>query len=233
MSQHREPARADFSPFSQQKGDREICLDGRWKFNWTKTPDEQPADFYKIDFDDSGWATFPVPGEWEVRPLPNAKDGSLTADDTKRYGTPIYSSSGYTFKINPPYVMTKPKETYTAFIERNPTGCYRRWVEIPKEWHGKTVHLRFGSVSSAFEVYVNGKYVGYSQGAMEPAEFADIPVEVGSNGKALIALKVYKYSDGSYLEDQDQWRLGGIHRSVTMYITEDIRIRDVGVRTEA
>ena len=181
LSQHREAPRADFMPFHAKKGDRELSLDGMWKFNWTKTPDEQPTDFYKTSFDDSAWKEFPVPGDWEVNwmLLDEKSDYKyVKANDLKQktaFGTPIYSSSGYTFKINPPYVMGKPKETYTAFEERNPTGCYRRWVEIPSEWQGKTVHLRIGSAASAVEVYVNGKYVGYSQGAMEPAEFVINP----------------------------------------------------------
>lgn len=249
LSQHREAPRADFMPFHAKKGDRDLSLDGMWKFNWTKTPDEQPADFYKMDYDDSAWTNFPVPGDWEVNwMLLDKASGSkyVKANDLKQktaFGTPIYSSSGYTFKINPPYVMGKPKETFTAFEERNPTGCYRRWVEIPSAWQGKTVHLRIGSAASAVEVYVNGKYVGYSQGAMEPAEFVINPtspdpstggesLKGGGVKKVLVALKVYKYCDGSYLEDQDQWRLGGLHRSVSMYVTEPLRIRDLGVRTE-
>ncbi len=242
LSQHREAPRADFMPFRDKKGDREMSLDGMWKFHWTKTPDEQPADFYKTSFDDSAWKEFPVPGDWEVNwmLLDEKSDYKyVKANDLKQktaFGTPIYSSSGYTFKINPPYVMGKPKGTFTAFEERNPTGCYRRWVEIPAAWQGKTVHLRIGSAASAVEVYVNGKYVGYSQGAMEPAEFVispDIPGIPGTPAysKVLVALKVYKYSDGSYLEDQDQWRLGGLHRSVSMFATEPLRIRDLGVRT--
>lgn len=238
LSQHREAPRADFTPYLNKKGDRTISLDGLWKFNWTKTPDDQPVDFYKLDFDDSAWKDFPVPGDWEVNSmLLDAKSPlrEVNAQEPKirsAFGTPIYSSSGYTFKINPPYVMTKPKETFTAFVERNPTGCYRRWVAIPSEWQGKTVHLRIGSAASAVEVYVNGKYVGYSQGAMEPAEFVLPPLTPPNGGEPiLIALKVYKYCDGSYLEDQDQWRLGGLHRSVSMYVTEPLRIRDLGVRT--
>lgn len=213
MSINREPARASFVPYGNTPGDRQMSLDGMWKFNWTKTPDEQPADFYKKDFDDTAWTTFSVPGDWEVN----------------GYGTPIYSSSGYTFKIDPPFVMKEPKRKYTAFIERNPTGCYRRTFNVPAEWNGKEVYIHFGSVASAFYVYVNGRMAGYSEGSMEPAEFRLTPyLEQGEN---LIALKVLKYSDGSYLEDQDMWRLAGIHRSVYLYATPKIRIRDFGVRT--
>ena len=213
LQKNRMPARAAFMPYLQQGGDMSIKLDGDWKFNWTKTPDEQPSDFYNLTFNDSGWKTFRVPGDWEMN----------------GYGTPIYSSSGYTFKINPPFVMQEPKKTYTAYIERNPTGCYRRTFTVPATWNGKEVFVRFGAVSSAFYVYVNGKEVGYSQGSMEPAEFCITPYL--KEGENLIALKVMKYSDGSYLEDQDMWRIAGIHRSIELYATPKIRIADFGVRT--
>ena len=224
---NREPARADFHHAG------EISLNGEWKFNWTLTPDEQPDGFWQTDFNDSSWKTFPVPADWEMN----------------GYGTPIYSSSGYTFKINPPYVMTTPKESYTAYVERNPTGVYRRTFTIPAEWQDKEVYIHFGSVSSAFYVWVNGQRVGYSQGAMEPAEFRITPYinpspnpsrgrgvqkaspRGGLEGVNHITLEVLKYSDGSYLEDQDQWRLAGIHRGIYLYATEKIRIRDFGVRT--
>lgn len=213
LSINREPARADFIPYLNTKGDMSMTLDGLWKFNWTRTPDKQPADFFKKDFDDSGWKTFPVPGDWEMN----------------GYGTPIYSSSGYTFKIDPPFVMKEPKKAYTAYIERNPTGCYRRTFKVPAAWKGKEVYIHFGSVSSAFYIYVNGKRAGYSQGSMEPAEFRLTPYI--NDGENQISLMVFKYSDGSYLEDQDMWRIGGIHRSVYLYATPKIRISDFGVRT--
>ena len=211
---NREPARADFHHVG------EISLNGEWKFNWTLTPDEQPDGFWQPDFNDSSWKTFPVPADWEMN----------------GYGTPIYSSSGYTFKINPPYVMTTPKESYTAYVERNPTGVYRRTFTIPAEWQDKEVYIHFGSVSSAFYVWVNGQRVGYSQGAMEPAEFRITPFLKSNHQHPTpitqhLVLEVLKYSDGSYLEDQDQWRLAGIHRGIYLYATEKIRIRDFGVRT--
>ena len=194
--------------------DTNMSLDGKWKFNWTKTPSEQPSDFYLVNFDDSSWKLLDVPGDWEMN----------------GYGTPIYSSSGYTFKINPPYVMQAPKRNYTAYTERNPTGCYRRTFSIPQSWDGKEIFIHFGAVSSAFYLYVNGHEVGYSQGSMEPAEFRITPYL--TKGQNTIALKVMKYSDGSYLEDQDMWRIAGIHRSISLYATTQIRISDLGIRTE-
>lgn len=192
-----------------------LPLDGLWKFNWTKTPDEQPTDFYKIGFDDSKWQIFPIPGDWEMN----------------GYGTPIYSSSGYTFKINPPFVMGTPKTKYTAFIERNPTGCYRNSFVVPENWEGKEIYICLESVSSAFYLWINGKKVGYSQGSMEPAEF-NITKYLTLGKKNLFSIEVLKYSDGSYLEDQDMWRLAGIHRSVYLYAAPKLHIRDFGVRTE-
>ncbi len=213
LHKNRLPARAAFTVWHKQKGDMTQTLDGDWKFNWTKTPQEQPQDFYKASFDDRAWKTFPVPADWEVN----------------GYGTPIYSSSGYTFKIDPPFVMKEPKKTYTAYTERNPTGCYRRTFTVPAAWKGKEVFVRFGAVSSAFYLYINGEEAGYSQGSMEPAEFRI--TQYLKEGENLIALKVLKYSDGSYLEDQDMWRIAGIHRSVELYATPKIRIADFGVRT--
>ena len=213
LQKNRMPARAAFMPFINDKGDMQLSLNGEWKFNWTKTPDEQPQDFFNTSFDDSGWKTFPVPGDWEMN----------------GFGTPIYSSSGYTFKIDPPFVMKEPKKSYTAYVERNPTGCYRRTFSVPTEWKGKEVFVRFGAVSSAFYLYVNGQEVGYSQGSMEPAEFRITPYL--KDGQNQIAMKVMKYSDGSYLEDQDMWRIAGIHRGIELYATPKIRIADFGVRT--
>jgi len=210
---NREPTRAAFTPFEAEDGDMSLSLDGLWRFNWTPTPDEQPADFFKDDFDDSAWKSFSVPGDWELN----------------GYGTPIYCSSGYTFKINPPFVMGEPKKNYTAFAERNPTGCYRRDFTVPQSWRDKEVFLRFGSVSSAFYLYVNGVFVGYSEGSMEPAEFR--VTQYLRQGSNIVALKVFKYSDGSYLEDQDMWRIAGIHRSVQLYATPKLRISDLGIRT--
>ena len=215
----REPARAYFMPYGEKAGDRQLSLDGLWKFHWTKTPDEQPEGFFRTDFDDASWPLFPVPGNWEVPPT-----------GYPRYGTPIYSSSGYTFKIDPPRVMGEPKKNYTAYEERNPTGVYRRQFTLPAQWQGQEVYLRFGAVSSAFYVWVNGKRAGYSQGSMEPAEFR--VTDYLRPGMNQITLEVLKYSDGSYLEDQDMWRMAGIHRSITLYTTPKIRIRDFGIRTQ-
>lgn len=209
---NREPARAYFIPYDKQKGDRQLSLNGTWAFRWTKTPDERIKDFYRTDYDVASWKTLSVPANWEVN----------------GYGTPIYISAGYPFKIDPPYVMKEPKKEWTTYEERNPTGQYKRTFTLPDGWQKGQTFLRFEGVMSAFYVWINGEKVGYSQGSMEPSEFSVTPyIKKGINQ---IAIEVYKYCDGSYLEDQDFWRFGGIHRDVLLYHTPDIRLRDVAVR---
>ena len=213
---NREPARAYFIPYGEKAGDRMLSLNGEWQFRWTKTPQWRIKDFYRTDFDDSGWIKFPVPANWEVN------------DGNHSFGTPIYISAGYPFKIDPPYVMSEPKREWTTYEERNPTGQYRRTFTLPAGWQAGQTFLRFEGVMSAFYVWINGKKVGYSQGSMEPSEFNITSyLQQGDNQ---IAVEVYKYSDGSYLEDQDFWRFGGIHRDVLLYHTPDIRLRDVAIR---
>ena len=210
---NREPARAYYIPYGVSKGDRTLSLNGDWHFRWTKTPDELIKDFYRTDYDVSSWKTLAVPANWEVN----------------GYGTPIYVSAGYPFKIDPPYVTREPKKEWTTYVERNPTGQYKRTFLLPAAWQSGQTLLRFEGVMSAFYVWINGKRVGYSQGSMEPSEFN--VTSYLKDGENQIAVEVYKYSDGSYLEDQDFWRFGGIHRDVLLYHTPDVRLRDVAVRT--
>lgn len=219
---NRESARAYFIPFAteQQALSGDInqspyfqSLNGSWKFHWVARPEERPANFFKTDFNDSGWKTIPVPSNWEMQ----------------GYGTPIYVSSGYAFKIDPPRVTSEPKQDYTTYKERNPVGSYRRSFTLPEAWTNRQVFVRFEGVQSAFYIWINGKKVGYSQGSMSPSEF-DITdyVQTGNNQ---IAVEVYRWSDGSYLEDQDMWRTSGIHRDVYLYSTSDVRISNFAVRT--
>ncbi|MBQ2728036.1 MAG: beta-galactosidase, partial [Alistipes sp.] len=143
---NREPARAAFIPFGEVKGDRTLSLNGTWRFRWTKTPDERVVDFYRTDFDDRAWVDFPVPANWEIN----------------GYGTPIYASAGYVFKIDPQRVMGTPKQKFTTFEERNPVGQYRRTFTLPEGWREGQTFLRFEGVMSAFYVWINGERVGYS-----------------------------------------------------------------------
>jgi len=211
---NREPARAAYIGFDKTAADRQISFTGLWKFHWSPTPEAKVKDFFVPDFNDRDWKCFPVPANWEVN----------------GFGTPIYISAGYSFKIDPPRVTTTPPEKYTAFIERNPVGQYRRTFSLPEKWNANgQIFLRFDGVQSAFYVWINGQKVGYSQGSMEPAEFN--VTKYLKSGENQISIEVYKYSDGSYLEDQDMWRLGGIHRDITLYFTPQIRISDFFVRT--
>lgn len=218
-----EPPRATFVPFPNANaalaGDRESSpffrsLDGAWKFNWVSKPDERPTNFFQTDFDDSAWKTIDVPSNWEM----------------KGYGVPIYLGSGYPFKMDPPRVTDPPPTNWTAFAQRNPVGSYRRTFELPANWAGRRVFIHFDGVESAFYLWVNGQRVGYSQDSRTPAEF-DLTdyLQPGTNQ---LAVEVYRWSDGSYLEDQDKWRMSGIFRPVYLYSTAGARIRDFAVRTE-
>jgi beta-galactosidase len=218
-----EAPRATFVPFpdvaSALNGDREgspFCrsLDGLWKFNWVPKPEDRPTNFFLADFDDSSWTNIDVPSNWEM----------------KGYGVPIYLGSGYTFKMDPPRVTGEPKTIWTAFAQRNPVGSYRRTFELPAAWAGRRVFIHFDGVESAFYLWVNGRRVGYSQDSRTPAEF-DL-TDYTQPGTNQLAVEVYRWSDGSYLEDQDKWRMSGIFRPVYLYSTAEARIRDFAVRTE-
>ncbi|QDV74062.1 glycoside hydrolase family 2 TIM barrel-domain containing protein [Botrimarina mediterranea] len=220
---NRLPARATFWPFASVEaarvGDREVSplvksLCGDWRFDWAPTPADAPADSWLNGFPSSSWARLPVPSSWQMH----------------GYGTPIYKSSGYPFRIAPPRVTCEPPSTWTTFKDRNPVGSYWREFETPREWRGKRVFLHFAGVEGAFETWVNGDFVGYSEGSRSPAEFeVTSRLQTGAN---TIAVRVYRYSDGSYLEDQDMWRLSGIHREVLLVATPAARIADFTVRTD-
>ena len=183
-------------------------LNGTWKFNWVKHPDERPLDFYKPAFDVSGWKDIPVPSCWQVL----------------GYGTPYYKNMGYIIKKDYPRVMTDPPQDYTAFVERNPVGSYRRDFELPADWSGRRVFLAFSGVDSAFFVWVNGEKVGYSVNSRNTAEFDVTPYV--RPGKNMIAVEVYRFSSGTWLEDQDMWRLSGIFRNVYLWSAPQVHIRD-------
>ncbi len=179
-------------------------LNGQWRFNWVEKPVQRPEDFYRMDFDDSQWDHIDVPSNWQL----------------KGYGIPIYLNHPYPFKKNPPFIQHN----------NNPVGSYRTTFLVPKKWEGRRIFLNFDGVESAFYVWVNGNKVGYSQGSRLPAEF-DIThyLEQGEN---LLAVEVYRWSDGSYLECQDFWRLSGIFRDVYLYSTPSVHIRDFEVKTD-
>jgi beta-galactosidase len=198
---------AEASPFRRS-------LDGDWKFSFAPRPEEAPADFFRPEFDDRGWTNLPVPSNWELH----------------GFGTPIYLGSGYPFKTDPPYVTDTPPTNWTAYAQRDPVGSYRRTFVLPSEWAGRRVFLHFDGVGSVFYLWVNGRELGFSKDSRTPAEFElTDSVHPGTN---LVAVQVYRWSDGSYLEDQDMWRLSGIFRPVWLYSTANFRLRDFTVRTK-
>jgi beta-galactosidase len=218
-----ERPRATFVPFPDvqsalNRKDEEspfyFSLDGVWKFRWVTNPDLVQTNFFQTDFDDSSWGMIDVPSCVEMR----------------GHGIPIYVSSGYPFKIDPPRVMGTPPTNYTSFAQRNPVSSYRRNFELPMNWKNRRVFLHFDGVESAFYVWVNGNKVGYSQGSRTPAEF-DITGFLTPRTNQ-IAVEVFRWSDGSYLEDQDMWRMSGIFRDVYLYSTAATRVRDFAVRTD-
>ncbi|MDB6080100.1 MAG: glycoside hydrolase family 2 barrel, partial [Akkermansiaceae bacterium] len=184
-------------------------LDGKWKFNWVATPAERPADFFKPAFDTSRWKDIDVPSSWQLQ----------------GYGTPIYTNYTYPFKFDPPRVMGEPPKDWTAFHDRNPVGSYKRSFTVPENWKGKEIFINFDGVDSFFYLWINGSYAGFSKDSRTAACF-DLTkyLKAGENS---IAVEVYQYSDGAYLEDQDMFRLNGIFRSVSLYATSKVQIRDV------
>ncbi|TWU51769.1 glycoside hydrolase family 2 TIM barrel-domain containing protein [Rubripirellula reticaptiva] len=186
-------------------------LNGDWKFNWVNHPDKRPMGFFEQDFNDADWDSIKVPSNVELL----------------GYGTPIYTNMTYPFQKSPPRLMDTPPEDFTTFTERNPVSSYRRTFDLPASWEGRQTHLTFNGVESAFYLWVNGQKVGYSQDSRTPAEF-DITKFV-QPGKNLIAVEVYRYSDGSYLEDQDFWRLSGIFRDVYLTSLAAIDLADLTV----
>ena len=191
----------------------EKSLNGNWKFTYAGTPDALPADFFKPTFNVSKWNDIPVPSNWEMH----------------GYGTPLYTNIIYPFNpTNFPRVMDTPLERrFTNFLphKRNPSGAYVRDFRVSSDWLNTKVILRFDGVSSAFDVWINGAHVGYSEDSRLPSSF-DITKYLRS-GKNRIAVKVLKYSDGSFFEDQDFWRLSGIFRDVTIITTPKVRISDI------
>ena len=228
LSQGREESRAFFVPFANRaealKGKRSDSslvklLNGDWKFHWAPQPDKRPMDFYKPETDVSNWADIDVPSNWQMR----------------GYGTPIYSNQRYTFVRDWPRVMTKPRnateEKYTCpKSEPNAIGSYRREVEMPADWDGRRIFLQFDGVDSFFYLWVNGQKIGFSKDSRTAAIF-DV-TEHMKPGNNVIAVEVYRYSDGSYLECQDMWRLSGIFRDVIMYSTPQVLVRDFFVHTD-
>ncbi|MDP4270045.1 MAG: glycoside hydrolase family 2 TIM barrel-domain containing protein [Bacteroidota bacterium] len=187
-------------------------LNGLWKFHWSANPQSRPVDFSAEGFSADKWDNVLVPGNWELQ----------------GFGTPIYTNVAYPFKRDIPRVMGEPDKSFTTYKERNPVGSYLASFIIPSNWTDKQVFLNFGGVQSAMYVWVNGQKVGYSENSMSPAEF-DITRYI-HKGENKLAVEVYKYSDGSYMEDQDIWRLGGIFRDVDLIARPKVFIGDYFIK---
>ncbi len=198
-------------PWERTKSSKYMLLNGKWKFNWVADPKDRPVGFQAPKYNVSSWDEIDVPSNWEM----------------KGYGTPLYSNAVYPFLNHPPFIQ--PQHGYTTVTEPNPTGSYRRDFTLPADWSGKDVFIHFDGVYSAFYVWVNGKKVGYSQGANNDSEF-DITKYV-VKGRNVVAVEVYKWSDGSYLEDQDMFRLAGIHRDVYLVARPKVHFDDFRTET--
>lgn len=197
---------------SKQKECKEIVsLDGQWLFHWSKDPESRPADFYQEQYDVSQWGQITVPGNWQLQ----------------GYGKPIYVNMQYPFHRERPSVTGEPNKDWYAYDHRNPVGSYVTFFDVMKEMLSKNLILHFGGVHSAMYVWINGQKVGYSQNSMSPAEF-DVTKYV-RKGKNKLAVEVYRWSDGSYLECQDMWRLSGIFRSVQLWVRPLVHIADYKV----
>ena len=209
-----EPPHATLVPFadamSAQTGQREQSsyfqlLNGTWQFRWAQGPNDAPEDFYRSDYDASGWDEIPVPSNWQL---------------LEGYDGPIYTNINHPFPADPPRVPT----------DTNSVGSYRTTFEIPDDWQGKQVFLHFAGVQSAMYAWVNGQEVGYSEDSMTPAEFNITEfIQPGSN---TLAVQVIRWSDGSYLEDQDFWRMSGIFRDVFLFATPPVHLRDYAFTTD-
>lgn len=179
-------------------------LNGTWKFNWVRKPADRPTDFYKPGFDVKDWEDIPVPSNWEI----------------EGHGIPIYTNIVYPFPKNPPYIPH----------EYNPVGSYRRSFTISDAWSDKEVFIHFGAVRSAMYLWINGKKVGYNEGCKTPAEFYISPYL--KSGENVVAVEVYRWSDASYIEDQDFWRLSGMERDVYLFAKNKCTINDFFIHAD-
>ena len=215
IAQNKLKARASYFPFSSKElalknnkalSNNYLLLNGNWKFNLSKSPELRPADFFLDDFDVSNWDEIKVPSNWEV----------------EGYGIPIYTNTTYPFAVKNP----NPPDIPDGY---NPVGSYKRFFELPTNWSNQEVFIHLGAVKSAFYIWVNGEKVGYSQGSKLPAEFN--VTDFVKPGKNSIALEVYRWSDGSFLECQDFWRLSGIERDVYLYSRPKLFIADITLKS--
>ncbi len=203
-------------------------LNGKWKFHWVGNPEEREKNFYQPSFDVSGWDVVDVPMSWNIYGL------HLTKDGQKKYGTPIYVNQKVIFQHEVKVddwrggVMRTPPKDWVTYKHRNEVGAYRRTFTVPKNWDGREVYINFDGVDSFFYLWINGQYVGFSKNSRNLAAFNITPY-LNKSGDNVLAVEVYRNSDGSFLEAQDMMRLPGIFRTVSLTAKPKVQIRDVQV----
>jgi beta-galactosidase len=191
-----------------------VSLNGVWKFKWWPQPDQREKDFYKIGYDVTNWSDIVVPGNWQMQ----------------GFDLPVFVNIPYPFKRDAPYVMGEPPKNYYTYDHRNPVGSYVTNFDLPSNAKDQVVFLHFGGVESAMYIWVNGEKVGFSKSSYVPAEF-DITKYL-KPGKNKLAVEVYRFSDGSYLEDIDYWRLSGIFRDVELHLRPKTFVQDYFIKAE-
>ena len=236
MALNKEQPRAWFFTFADVESARRVLpehssyyqsLNGDWKFHWVGNPEERPTDFYKPEFDVTGWDDVTVPMQWNVVGI--QKDGSL------KYGVPIYANQPVIFQHKVAVgdwkggVMRTPPTDWVTYKHRNEVGSYRRSFTIPAGWERREVYINFDGVSSFFYLWINGHYVGFSKNSRNTASF-DITPYLNEKGDNMVAVEVYRNSDGSFLEAQDMFRENGIFRDVLLYEMPKTFINDVYYR---
>ncbi|BEH00298.1 glycoside hydrolase family 2 TIM barrel-domain containing protein [Bacteroides sedimenti] len=234
LALNKEQPRAYFFPFKDVESARKVLpeysaywksLNGEWKFNWVKSPELRPKNFYETSYDVSSWDNIPVPSNWNVYGI--QKNGDL------KYGVPIYVNQKVIFKHTVKVgdwkggVMRPAPENWTTAKYPNEVGSYRRDFEIPQDWDGREVFINFEGVDSFFYLWINGQYVGFSKNSRNAACFNI--TKYLKKGKNVVAAEVYRNSDGSFLEAQDMYRLPGIFRTVALYSTPKVQVRDLRV----
>lgn len=198
-------------------------LNGEWSFHWVGNPQDRPADFYKTNYNVSGWDKVQVPMNWNIV--------GIQKDGTQKYGTPVYSNQRVIFHHELAVgdwkkgVMREPNKQWPTYKNRNEVGSYRRTFTVPQNWDGREVYINFDGVDSFFYLYINGRYVGFSKNSRNLASFNISPYLV--KGENVLAVEVYRHSDGSFLESQDMFRLPGIFRNVALVAKPKVQVRDV------
>ena len=237
LALNKEQPKAWFFTFGSEESARKVLpenseyymsLDGTWSFNWVGNPWERPVDFFKPGFDVSKWDKVQVPMNWNVY--------GLQDDGSQKYGTPVYTNQKVIFHHRVAVgdwkggVMREPAKEWATYKNRNEVGSYRRTFVVPENWDGRQVYINFDGVDSFFYLWINGKYVGFSKNSRNLAAFNITKYLV--EGENVVAVEVYRNSDGSFLEAQDMFRLPGIFRTVSLTSTNPVELRDIRVRTD-